>query len=185
VLVDGTDLRALDPASWYGRTAWVGQDPKLLKGTLAENIRLLRTELDDAAILTAALEAGLGAEMASWPDGMDHVIGVGGATLSGGQRQRIAIARALAGRPSVIVLDEPTSALDVHAEGTIRDLLEALRGEALVVVIAHRLSTLRACDRIAVIEDGQLMRIAPPQELRRDEAYFREVLALSNAEPAP
>jgi ATP-binding cassette subfamily B protein len=185
VLVDGTDLRELDPASWYGRTAWVGQDPKLLKGTLAENIRLLRTELDDAAILTAALEAGLGAEMASWPDGMDHVIGVGGATLSGGQRQRIAIARALAGRPSVIVLDEPTSALDVHAEGTIRDLLEALRGEALVVVIAHRLSTLRACDRIAVIEDGQLMRIAPPQELRRDEAYFREVLALSNAEPAP
>jgi ABC-type multidrug transport system fused ATPase/permease subunit len=116
---------------------------------------------------------------------MDHLIGVGGATLSGGQRQRVAIARALAGRPSVIVLDEPTSALDVHAEGTIRDVLKELRGRALVVVIAHRLSTLRACDRIAVIENGRLVRVAPPQELRRDEAYFREVLALSSAEPLP
>jgi ATP-binding cassette subfamily B protein len=185
VLVDGTDLRELDPSSWYSRTAWVGQDPKLLKGTLAENIRLLRTELDDDAILTAALDAGLGDELVRWPDGMDHLIGFGGATLSGGQRQRVAIARALAGRPSVIVLDEPTSALDVHAEGTIRDVLEELRGRALVVVIAHRLSTLRACDRIAVIENGRLVRVAPPHELRRDEAYFREVLALSSAEPLP
>ena len=183
LLVDGTDLCELDPSSWYRRTAWVGQDPNLLKGTLAANIRLLRTELDDAAILTAALDAGLQDEIAAWPDGMDHLIGVGGATLSGGQRQRVAIARALAGRPSVIVLDEPTSALDVHAEGTIRDVLKELRGRALVVVIAHRLSTLRACDRIAVFERGRLVRIAPPQELRRDEAYFREVLALSSAEP--
>ncbi|MEA2418924.1 MAG: ATP-binding cassette, subfamily bacterial [Thermoleophilaceae bacterium] len=185
VLVDGTDLREIDPSSWYSRTAWVGQDPKLLKGTLAANIRLLRAELDDAAILTAALDAGLQDELASWPDGMDHLIGVGGATLSGGQRQRVAIARALAGRPSVIVLDEPTSALDVHAEGTIRDVLKELRGRALVVVIAHRLSTLRACDRIAVVENGRLVRVAPPHELRRDEAYFREVLALSSAEPLP
>ena len=185
VLVDGIDLREIDPSSWYSRTAWVGQDPKLLKGTLAENIRLLRTELDDAAILTAALDAGLQDELESWPDGMDHPIGVGGATLSGGQRQRVAIARALAGRPAVIVLDEPTSALDVHAEGTIRDVLQELRGRALVVVIAHRLSTLRACDRIAVVDNGRLVRVAPPHELRRDEAYFREVLALSSAEPLP
>lgn len=185
VLVDGTDLRDIAPASWYSRTAWVGQDPKLLKGTLAENIRLLRSDLDDEAVLKAALDAGLGVELASWPDGLQHVIGVGGATVSGGQRQRIAIARALAGRPEVIVLDEPTSALDVHAEQTIRDLLQSMRGTALVVVIAHRLSTLRACDRIAVIDEGRLVRIAPPQELRRDEAYFQEVLALSSSEPLP
>ena len=185
VRVDGVDLREIDPASWHRGTAWVGQDPQLLTGTLADNIRLFRDEIDDARVLEAALEAGLGPELRQWPDGVDHAVGPGGATLSGGQRQRVAIARALAGWPRVLVLDEPTSALDVHAEAVIRDLLGTLRGRALIIVIAHRLSTLRACDRIAVLDEGRLTRVAPPAELRVDEAYFREVLELSSAEPLP
>jgi len=178
VRVDGVDLREIDPATWHRGTAWVGQEPQLLTGTLGDNIRLFRDELDDARVLEAALEAGLGPELSQWPDGLDHRVGPGGATLSGGQRQRVAIARALAGRPRILVLDEPTSALDVHAEAVIRDLLGILRGHAVIIVIAHRLSTLRACDRIAVLDDGRLTRVAPPAELRVDEAYFRGARAL-------
>lgn len=183
VRIDGVDLREIDPDTWHRRTAWVGQDPQLLTGTLRDNIRLFRDELDDDVLLQAALDAGLGTELEQWPDGLDHPVGHDGAILSGGQRQRAAIARALAGRPRVLVLDEPTSALDVHAEATVRDLLATLRGRAMVLVIAHRLSTLRACDRIAVLDGGSLTRVAPPAELRENEAYFREVLELSSAEP--
>ena len=184
VRIDGVDLREIDPDTWHRGTAWVGQDPQLLTGTLGDNIRLFRDELDDDVLLQAALDAGLDAELQQWPDGLDHPVGHDGATLSGGQRQRVAIARALAGRPRVLVLDEPTSALDVHAEATVRDLLATLRGRAMmIVVIAHRLSTLRACDRIAVLDEGFLTRVAPPAELRENEAYFREVLELSSAEP--
>ena len=183
VTVDGTDLREIAPSAWHGLTAWVGQDPNLLAGTVADNIRLFRSDLDDDAVSAAAVDAGLAHELGTWPAGIHHPVGPGGGTLSGGQRQRVAIARALAGRPRILVLDEPTSALDVHAEAHVRDLLATLRGTALVVVIAHRLSTLRACDRIAVLDRGRLVCLAPPAELQRDEAYFREVLALSNADP--
>ena len=183
VHIDGLDLREIDPDTWHRRTAWVGQDPQLLTGTVADNIRLFRDELDDDVLLQAAIDAGLGAELREWSDGLDHAVGHGGAVLSGGQRQRVAIARALAGKPRVLVLDEPTSALDVHAEATVRDLLATLRGEAMILVIAHRLSTLRACDRIAVLDAGVLTHVAPPAELRENEAYFREVLELSSAEP--
>jgi ABC-type multidrug transport system fused ATPase/permease subunit len=79
------------------------------------------------------------------------------------------------------VLDEPTSALDVHAEAAIRNALERVRHEMIVVVIAHRLSTVRACDRVAVLEAGRIKALAPPQKLERDSDYFREVLALSRA----
>ena len=183
VRIDGVDLREIDPDAWHRGTAWVGQDPQVLSGTLGDNIRLFRDELDDDQLLKAALDAGLGTELQQWPDGLDHPVGHDGATLSGGQRQRVAIARALAGQPRVMVLDEPTSALDVHAEATVRDLLATLRGRAMILVIAHRLSTLRACDRIAVLDEGRLTRVAPPAELRENEAYFREVLELSSAEP--
>ena len=183
VRADGIDVRELDPRSWHSRTAWVGQDPQLLSGSVRENIRLFREWLSDETLLQAAYDAGLGPELERWPDGLDHDVGKDGTSLSGGQRQRVAIARALAGEPRVLVLDEPTSALDAHSEAGVRDLLATLRGRAVVLVIAHRLSTLRACDRIAIMEEGRLRRVAPPAELREEESYFREVLELSSAEP--
>ncbi|MCU1354216.1 MAG: transporter ATP-binding protein, partial [Acidimicrobiales bacterium] len=108
-----------------------------------------------------------------------HDVGPGGRSLSGGQRQRVALARALAGAPDLLVLDEPTSALDAHTEAAVRDALAALRGEVTVVVIAHRLSTLEACDRVAVFEDGRLVTSGHPAELQERSQYYRDVRALS------
>jgi ABC-type multidrug transport system fused ATPase/permease subunit len=180
VLIDGVPLVEIDPADWHRRTAWIGQEPHLLTGTVRENIRFMRRGISDDAILRAAHAASLGPELEEWPLGLDHAVGPEGASLSGGQRQRVALARALAGDPDLLVLDEPTSALDVHAEAAIRDTLAHLRGEAIVVVIAHRLSTINACDRIAVMEVGRIASVAPPTELAVDDRYFREALELSD-----
>ena len=186
VLAGGVPLEEIDPAAWHARTAWVGQDPLLLSGTVRENIRFLRPQLSDAAIERAARSAVLGEDLARWPDGLDHDVGPAGAALSGGQRQRVALARALAGAPELVVLDEPTSALDVHAEAAVRETLNALRGKATVVVIAHRLSTVQRCDRVAVMRGARLVALGPPGELVGSDPYFREALALSQPRrPAP
>ncbi|HUF32084.1 MAG TPA: ABC transporter ATP-binding protein [Acidimicrobiales bacterium] len=177
--VDGVPLGDLNPVSWRRLTAWVPQDPQLLTGTIAENIRFLRHELDDAAVLDAAEHAGLTPELAAWPDGIGHHAGPGGSSLSGGQRQRVALARALAGSPRLLVLDEPTSALDAHTEAAVRQALAALRATTTVVVIAHRLSTLDACDRVVVLDEGALVASGPAAELAQTSAYYREVVALS------
>ena len=172
-------LQEIDPAQWHARTAWVGQDPLLLGGTVRENIRFLRPHVSDDAIEQAAGPLSSSADVADWEDGLDHDVGPAGAALSGGQRQRVALARALAGAPELVVLDEPTSALDVHAEAAVRDTLTELRGRATVVVIAHRLTTVNLCDRVAVMRAGKLVALGPPGDLARNDPYFREALALS------
>ena len=184
VLVDGVPLPELDPADWHARVAWVPQDPLLLSGTVRENIRFLRPHVDDEAVECAARAAVLAADVDGWSDGLDHDVGAAGSALSGGQRQRVALARALAGDPQLVVLDEPTSALDVHTEAAVRETLAALRGRAIVVVIAHRLSTVDLCDRVAVVRAGQLVALGDPRELGESDPYFREALALAASAPA-
>ncbi len=179
VLADGVPLVELDPGDWHARTAWVGQEPRLLTASVRENIRFLRSGVSDDAVLEAARAAGLSAELELWSRGLDHPVGPGGGALSGGERQRVALARALAGRPDLLVLDEPTSALDAHAEAAVRKALERLRHDLIIVVIAHRVSTLRTCDRIAVLESGRIAALAAPAELERGNDYFRRVLALA------
>jgi ABC-type multidrug transport system fused ATPase/permease subunit len=178
VLGDGVPLRDLDPGDWHARTAWVGQEPHLLTATVGENIRFLRPSLSDAAVAEAARAAGLSSEVEGWPGGLDHPVGPAGSSLSGGERQRVALARALAGRPDLLVLDEPTSALDAHAEAAVRTALERLRRELIVVVIAHRISTIRTCDRVAVMAEGRISALAAPAELEQGNAYFQEVVSL-------
>ena len=178
-LADGVPLAELSPADWHARTAWVGQEPHLLTGSVRENIRFFREDVADETIEEAARRAGLGSELERWSAGVDHSVGPAGGGLSGGERQRVALARALAGRPDLLVLDEPTSALDAYAEAAVRAALERVRHELIVVVIAHRLSTVRTCDRIAVIELGRIHAIAPPADLERRSPYFRQALALA------
>ncbi len=110
----------------------------------------------------AAQAAGLGVELASWPERLNRRVGPGGVALSGGQRQRVTLARALAGSPDLIVLDEPTSALDAHTEAAIRASLAALRERVTVVIIAHRAALLEACDRVVMLDSGRLVGAGPP-----------------------
>jgi len=176
---DGIDLREIDRVHWSRRVGFVAQEARLLTGTVAENIRFFREGIADDAVRSAAIRANFADDIAAFPEGFDTHLGERGVRLSGGQRQRLSIARALAGHPELLILDEPTSALDVRSERLIRDTVTSLRGEVIVVVIAHRMSTLDACDRIMVIENGELMAFDSPQSLLATSDFYREALRLS------
>lgn len=176
--VGGVHLRDVDRDTLAPLVAFVAQEPNVFSGTIAENIAFFRA-VDRTDIEAAAQQARLAPDLAAMPDGLDTEVGERGSQLSGGQRQRIAIARALAGRPKLLILDEPTSALDALSESAIRATLAEMRGTVTVVVIAHRLSTLDHCDRVMVIEDGHLLDFDEPGRLARDNRYFREALAIS------
>jgi ABC-type multidrug transport system fused ATPase/permease subunit len=179
ITIDGVDLRQIDRRSWHRQVSFVAQDARLFTGTVAENIRFFRGGIDDESLRLASDRANLTAEIEQMPNGFDTFLGERGGRLSGGQRQRLSIARALAGRPRVLILDEPTSALDVNSEALIRATLDGLRGEVTTIVIAHRMSTLDICDRIMVIESGRLTAFGPPSELAADSEFYRHALELS------
>jgi ATP-binding cassette, subfamily B, bacterial len=150
-LVNGEQADRFSLVDWRRRFALVPQETVLLRGSVAENIAFLRPEVDHAAVVAAARMANIHDDVESWRDGYGTQVGERGRSISGGQRQRIAIARALAGRPDVLVLDEPTSALDFDAEALVTEALERLKGTMTVVVVAHRPSTLRRCDRVVTL----------------------------------
>ena len=127
VMVGGVDLAQVDRAWWTRQVSFVPQDPVLFTGTIAENIRFFRDDVDDAAVFRAAEHANVLSEIRAMPQGFDTHLGERGGGLSGGQRQRLSIARALAGSPSLLILDEPTSALDGHSESLIRDTIVGLQ----------------------------------------------------------
>jgi ATP-binding cassette subfamily B protein len=178
-LVNGRAAADYDLSSWAAQVAFVPQDAHLFTGTVAENIQLLRPGIAEGQVVEAARAAGIHDEIVRWPMGYATEVGDRGSAVSGGQRQRISIARALVGRPEVVVLDEPTSALDVHSESAIQATISRLRGDCTVVVIAHRMSTLAVCDRIMVLREGRVQGFAAADELRRSDPYYAEVLALS------
>jgi ATP-binding cassette subfamily B protein len=165
--------------SWYRRMAFVPQEPRLFRGTVADNIRFFRDELDDAAIEQAAKLAHLHEDIVDWPDGYATSVGERGGAVSGGQRQRIVLARALAEEPDVLILDEPTSALDMKSESLVQQTLQGLRGRSTMFIIAHRLSTLNDCDRIMVLKDGVLEAFDPATTLRQSNEFFAEAVQLS------
>jgi ABC-type multidrug transport system fused ATPase/permease subunit len=182
IRVGGIALSEVHRESWTALTSFVPQDPHLFTGTIADNIRFFRDGFDIDALREAARQANVLADIEALPDGFDTHIGQRGVQLSGGQRQRLSIARALVGRPKLLVLDEPTSALDVHSEAMVRETIGNLRGRVTVIVIAHRLSTLDVCDRLMVIEGGRLMAFDAPDRLRANSEFYREALLLSGIE---
>jgi ABC-type multidrug transport system fused ATPase/permease subunit len=179
LLADGLDVDEITFDSWYRRVAFVPQEPRLFQGTVAENISFFRNRLDQSAIERAAKLAYLHDDVVSWPDGYDTLVGERGGAVSGGQRQRIVLARALAEEPDVLILDEPTSALDMKSESLVQDTLASLKGRSTMFIIAHRLSTLNACDRIMVLGKGELQGFDTHDELRRSNPFFAEAVKLS------
>ena len=175
VLVDDTDYRQFSAASWARTVGFVPQEPALLSGTIRENIDFNRG-LSDEVIVRAARDAHIAPDIAAMAGGFDTVLGPRGQGLSGGQKQRVAIARALAGAPKVLVLDEPSSALDPRSERLLAETLAELRGRTTVVIVAHRLKTVESCDRMIVVEGGEITTIGTPAELLGPSGQYLTLL---------
>lgn len=157
LLVNGEAATSFTAESWFSRLAYVPQQSVLVRGDVINNVRFFRDGVSDDDVRWALEAAAMRRDLDLWEHGDRRQVGPGGSAVSGGQRQRIAIARALAGRPDLLVLDEPTSALDPDAETAVREAIERLRGQVAVVLIAHRESTLAACDRIVWLSDGRVV----------------------------
>ncbi|WP_330241892.1 ABC transporter ATP-binding protein/permease [Streptomyces sp. NBC_00525] len=154
VLLDGRDVRDLRRHDLRHAIGFVAQDPFLFDGTIADNIRYGSFDATDGAVVRAAAMAEAHPFIAALPHGYDTLIGERGAALSGGQRQRIALARAILKDSPVVILDEATSAVDNETEAAIQRTLQSFAAERTMVVIAHRLSTVRHADRIYVMDRG-------------------------------
>ena len=178
-LVNGELATALSSEGWVRGFAYLSQEPRLLHGTVADNIRFFR-DLNDAAIERAARLAHIHDDIKTWRDGYETVIGERADAISGGQRQRICLARALAADPFVLILDEPTSALDNRSEHLIQQSLTTLKGGMTLLVVAHRLTTLDLCDRIIVISGGEVEAVGQARELASVDGFFRTVTALAS-----
>jgi subfamily B ATP-binding cassette protein MsbA len=184
----GRELRSLPLATLRASLAVVPQDPTLFSGTLRDNIRYALPDADDARVERAARMANAWSFIEALPRGLDTEVGERGLRLSGGQKQRIAIARALLRGASVLVLDEATSSLDSESEAVIQDALGGLfarEHEVTAVVIAHRLSTVRDADRIAVVDDGRVVEQGRHADLVRRGGLYARLYALQAGEDVP
>jgi ABC-type multidrug transport system fused ATPase/permease subunit len=175
VLADGRSVSSFRRSDWVRRVTFVPQQPRLVRGSIADNIRFMRDGVDDAAVERAARLAHLHDDVAAMPDGYGREVGEGGGNLSGGQQQRVCIARALVEDPQVLVLDEPTSSLDGRSEALVRQTLADLGRTMTVVIIAHRMSTLDICDRLMVVQHGRVVAFDTPARLQADSEFYREV----------
>jgi ABC-type protease/lipase transport system fused ATPase/permease subunit len=160
VRLDGADMRNWDPVrlgSWVG---YVPQDVELFDGSVSENIARMG-DIDSAAVLLAAQHAQVHELLLRLPQGYDTPVGDAGNRLSGGQRQRVALARALYGQPALVVMDEPDASLDAEGEQALLETIRGLRARSVtVVVITQRRAVLAVADRVVVMKDGMIERIA-------------------------
>jgi ATP-binding cassette subfamily B protein/subfamily B ATP-binding cassette protein MsbA len=175
VTIDGHDLRRVRLASLRRQVTLMLQEPILFRATVYDNIAWGSRSPDLATVREAARRTEAESFIEALPEGYETVLGEAGSTLSGGQRQRLALARALVRDTPIAILDEPTSALDVATEAKVwRNLEERLRGHT-AIVIAHRLSTARRCDRILVLEDGAVVEQGSHDELMARRGHYFEL----------
>jgi ABC-type multidrug transport system fused ATPase/permease subunit len=175
VLVDGMDVRSVDPVSLRREVAVVSDDAFLFTASLGENIAYARADASEEEILAAAERAGLGELLEDLPEGLDTIVGERGLTLSGGQRQRVAIARALLAEPRILILDDATSSVDATTESRIKSALREVMEGRTTFVIAHRLSTIALADDVVVLEGGHVAARGTHSALLEGSELYREI----------
>ena len=182
VTVDGTDVRAVTQASLRRNIGILQQDVFMFAGTVRDNIRYGRPDATDAEIEEAARRAEIHTEILTMPEGYDSYIGERGVMLSGGQKQRLAIARVFLKNPKVLILDEATSALDTVTEQSIQHSLDELSQGRTTIIIAHRLSTVRSADRIAVVEGERIAELGSHRELMEKNGLYAALVRAQEIE---
>lgn len=175
VLVDGADVREFSPQELRRQIGFVPQETFLFSATLAENIAFGAPEASEEEIRRAAEIAGLGPDVAGFPDGYRTLVGERGITLSGGQKQRTAIARAILRNPRILILDDALSSVDTETEARILERLATIMRERTTILISHRVSTVRDADRIFVIENGRLAEEGTHAELLALGGYYADL----------
>lgn len=180
LLVDGVDIRTLDLQWWRRQLGLVLQENLMFNDTVLANIRYAQPEAKREEVTTAATLAGAHNFIERLPRGYSTLVGERGVRLSGGERQRIAIARAILKKPRIVVLDEATSALDSITEREVQEGIRHLLEGRTAVIIAHRLSTVRSADRIAILDDGRLLACAPHAELLQISPIYHQMVELQS-----
>lgn len=172
IFVDGVDIRHMNPSWLRQNIGVVLQDNYLFSGTIKENIEFALPGSQMANIIRAAKIAGADEFISELPEGYDTIVGERGSSLSGGQRQRIAIARALLSNPKILIFDEATSALDYESEKIIQNNMNAIKHGRTMFIVAHRLSTVKECSKIVVMDKGNIVEIGTHDELINKRGYY-------------
>ena len=165
ILVDGVALNNENLGAWRKAIGYIPQEPLIINTTIRDNLQRFHPEVTEEEMVDALKRSLAWPFIEKLPDGLDTVLGDKGTRLSGGERQRIVLARVLLGKPRFIILDEATSALDYESESFIRETIRSLRNKTTVLVIAHRMTTIRGADRAIVIQNGAITEQGSLQEL--------------------
>ena len=178
ILIDGINVKQIKNRDLRKHIGIVSQETYLFVGTIADNIRYAYPDASMDQIIEAAKAAYAHEFIMKLPDAYDTIIGAGGVGLSGGERQRLSIARAILQKPSLLILDEATSAMDTQTERKIQEAIDKLKEGCTIIAIAHRLSTLRDADKLAVIEDGKLIEQGTHEALMEQQGKYYELYGL-------
>ncbi|MCU1441212.1 MAG: putative transporter ATP-binding protein, partial [Rhodoglobus sp.] len=181
ITVDAVDVRALTLYELRSLLAMAFEDATLFSASVRDNVLLGRPDASEED-LAEAIDIAQAAFVHELPDGLDTKVGEEGLSLSGGQRQRLALARAVAARPSVLVLDDPLSALDVDTEALVEAALRRVLASTTALIVAHRPSTVMLADRVALLEDGRVTAVGKHSHLLATSKHYRFVISSLEAQ---
>lgn len=180
ILIDGTDIKQLDKKTLRSTISLVNQFPYIFDMTIKENLLLAKADASDEELLDAIKMASLNEFVSSLPKGLDTKVGESGIKLSGGQKQRLAIARAMLRLSSIIIFDESTSSLDNFAQEDVKKSIDSLKGKSTIIIVAHRLSTIKDVDKIYFLDNGQILDSGTFDELFERNQSFRTMFLTEN-----
>jgi ABC-type multidrug transport system fused ATPase/permease subunit len=181
IVVDGVDLREIDVKAWRSLIGFVGQETFLFHESIRHNLEVSKPGVVAAVVEAAVGRAGAQEFIDGLPAGYETVVGERGAMLSGGQRQRIALARALVREPEILLLDEATSDLDSRSQALIQQSIREMHGDRTVIIVAHRLSTVRDADLIVALDGGRVAESGTHDELIRLGGIYAEFHATESS----